>query len=797
MTTLKIDSFGGEMPSVSPRALPPQAAQTNSNLFLATSEFRPLSEDFTVAAAPLNTNSVYRFARTPAGDLNTNTATGWVTSTKVRNYVKGQINDERTERTYFTVGDGSEPMKAITAANPTTPRLVGVPAPMKPTATVVVTDELTPDEANDHINKVAIHEIHKILLAGINNPSNVAIDEGRRTLAGLPAAGSFQLWGMYWTDHPVLQGVYADKPYYAVAVFPYTAAEKMNLLIGEMDGRGLPLGNGPYTNAAIPVIGVPFAYWLNTEVVRANLRTVVFPATGFGAKSGQRVLTEAQITDLLVKTIKWFTADTYARAQREKLDAEIQAFVKLLVAAPDGSHATVMAMRSRIAAATHDVNVKSVERLKQFSEDTIWVKEWVDSKGGPSAFVGTTTQRSIETRFYVATFVTDWDEESAPSEPTAELELDQNDSVTVLRPDLPPSETFAGRNINRWRIYRSNSGGETASFQFTEELNINTTSYLDTKKAAALGEVCPTTTWAMPPKRETGTNPHIRGLVGMPNGIMVGFFDNTLAFCEPYVPYAWPVEYQITTEFPVVGLGVFGQTVFVGTKGNPYFVHGADSASMSAVKLDARQSCASARSITTVQGGVLYASPDGLCLADPNGVRLISSAFFTREDWQKLVPETMVAASHENICYMFYEGNGGGCISFDAQAAKLGRLNLSAAAAFSDTVTDTLYVVNGTEIRAVFGAATRRTGTWKSPRITLPRYTSFSWLKVYGNQTLTAPVVVRLFGDDTLVHTVSISDTSPVRLPDGRRLEYEIEIESRSRVTRVIITSDTQELQAV
>ena len=40
MTIIKIDNFGGELPSVSPRALPATAGQVNKNLYARTTERR-------------------------------------------------------------------------------------------------------------------------------------------------------------------------------------------------------------------------------------------------------------------------------------------------------------------------------------------------------------------------------------------------------------------------------------------------------------------------------------------------------------------------------------------------------------------------------------------------------------------------------------------------------------------------------------------------------------------------------------------------------------------------------------
>lgn len=395
--------------------------------------------------------------------------------------------------------------------------------------------------------------------------------------------------------------------------------------------------------------------------------------------------------------------------------------------------------------------------------------------------------RLVETRFYFYTYVTDWGEESSPSAPSDMVELDQNDHTEVVIAE-PPSNP--DRHIKRWRLYRANRGSESTTFQLVDTVDLPALKYEDKKAAEELGEVCPTVTWDEPPKG-------LKGLVGMPNGIMAGFVGNTVWFCEPYVPYAWPVSYRVTVEHDVVGLGVFGQTLFVGTKGSPYFISGADSASMSAQKLESQQSCSSRRSIVLVQGGVLFASPDGLCVADSSGIQVASAGLFTREEWQKLDPVSMFAAQHENIYYLWHGGSEPGCLTFDLSSKKLGHLDLTATAAFDDLLTDTLYVVSGTKILAVYGGTTRRTGKWKSKLVTMPQQVGLAWIKVYGDQKPADPVTVKLYADGVLRHTATFTDLSPQRLPHGKWLEFEVEVESKARVTSVVLASSTQELQSV
>jgi hypothetical protein len=391
--------------------------------------------------------------------------------------------------------------------------------------------------------------------------------------------------------------------------------------------------------------------------------------------------------------------------------------------------------------------------------------------------------RIVESRSYVTTFVTDWDEESAPSPPSELIEIDQNDVPVVSRPAVP-----TGRNIDRWRVYRTNTGTQATDFQFTAEYPIATTSFNDEVKRAELGEVCPTVTWAEPPG-------NLQGLVGMPNGIMAGFFGNTVCFSEPYHPYAWPVEYQITTEYPIVGLGVFGQTLVVCTREVPYFISGADSASMSALKSEFPQACVARRSIASVDGGVVYASPDGLCLASQNGVQLITEQHFTREDWQALVPSSIRAAYHDRT-YYFLTGAGVSAKAWSLHlgTGRLGTLDLTASAMFVDGVTDTLYAAKGTDILAVFAGPSLRTGTHKTGILRAPAQHAFAWLVVAGE--FHAPVTVRIYGDGTLWHTRVLTSLDPVRLPPGRFLEYQVEIESAGRWSSLVIASTTAELQA-
>ena len=432
---------------------------------------------------------------------------------------------------------------------------------------------------------------------------------------------------------------------------------------------------------------------------------------------------------------------------------------------------------------------------------------------GKDTLIKPAVQRLVETRAYIATHVTAIGEESAPSPVSALIELDHNDTVTVGLANLAAG--WASRNITHVRLYRSLSGSASADFQYVPHATdpkgwpVTTGSNFsgtDSNTAEKLGEVCPSKDWDEPPYRTQlsdtaspptpyGTNPYLRGLVAMPNGVMAGFFDATVAFCEPYTPYAWPAKYQISLQHDIVGMGVFGQTLFVGTIASPYFITGADSASMSAIKLDSNQACVSARSIVEVPGGVVYASPDGLCVASNNGIQLVTNGLFTREDWQALTPSSVFAAEHDGVYYFWYTGGSGGCYALDLASGKLVKVALTASTARTDKYSDTLYIASGTNVIPVISTG-RMTGKWRSKLVVLDRQEPFAWISVLSD--FSASVVVRLYVDDAVspFYTATLTSSTPQRLPPGRYKEWEIEVETTARVTEVVIASTTQELQA-
>ena len=165
------------------------------------------------------------------------------------------------------------------------------------------------------------------------------------------------------------------------------------------------------------------------------------------------------------------------------------------------------------------------------------------------------------TRAYVYTWVTASLEEGQPSPPTVETgNLNGTWTITMTAPTV---EETNYRTLTYTRIYRTEVGTDgSVGFFFVTQLPIATLSYPDAMPSDIVANSAQMMSedWSMPPA--------LVGLVSMPNGMIAGWKDNEVWFCEPYRPHAWPAKYTINVEYPIVGLGTIAQNVMILTVGS-------------------------------------------------------------------------------------------------------------------------------------------------------------------------------------------------------------------------------------
>lgn len=391
-----------------------------------------------------------------------------------------------------------------------------------------------------------------------------------------------------------------------------------------------------------------------------------------------------------------------------------------------------------------------------------------------------------ESRVYVYTYVSALGEEGPPSPVSNTVSVQTGQSVSLTGLSVGPVGSY---NIATKRIYRAVAGTGGTDYLFVAEIPLANTTYSDTTLAASLGEPLPSLDWLAPP-----TN--MAGLTMMANGIMAGFSGKDLCFSVPFVPHAWPLAYRLQSDFPIVGIGAFGASLFVGTSGYPYVITGIDPENMTMSRGEERQACVSKRSIVEMGTGVLYASPDGVCLVDGAGIRVITKGIFSRDDWQKYNPSSIVATHLDGRYFAFFDtGTRQGLLVLDlaGDGATVWESDQYATAAFNDIKTDSLYLAIGSNVKKWDGGASNLTYTWKSKIFVLPRPENMAVAQVFAESY---PVTMKVYADGTLKHTQTVTNDRPFKLPSGYKArEYELEVSGTARINNIFLAGTTKELK--
>lgn len=266
--------------------------------------------------------------------------------------------------------------------------------------------------------------------------------------------------------------------------------------------------------------------------------------------------------------------------------------------------------------------------------------------GSPGYYLGVPTPTNApsvtppagadETRAYVYTFVSAYGEEGPPSPPTVATGSAGTWALSNIDTTVPDS---ANRNITHVNIYRTVTGGTSSNFYFVAQITLGTSTYNDAETTAtvAANNLLESTGFVEPPT-------DLEGFVVMPNGYLVGWVGRRLVFSEPYRPHAWPAAYELSTEFPIVGLVVWGSTLVIGTKSQPYFGQGTTPQSFTMQKLDAVEPCLSRRGMVATTAGAYYPSINGLILANSSGAKVITQDILTKEEWETYSPSAVYAA---------------------------------------------------------------------------------------------------------------------------------------------------------
>lgn len=450
-----------------------------------------------------------------------------------------------------------------------------------------------------------------------------------------------------------------------------------------------------------------------------------------------------------------------------------------------------------------------------------------------------------EARAYVYTWVSAYGEESAPSPATLYNGWTSDPWVLKLTP--PDASITTNRNLATTRIYRTvtSVGGPTTYF-FVAEVAIATTSYIDSATSDVISQnlLLQSSLWTPPPS-------DLVGMSLLPNGIIAGWRANEIWFCEPYRPHAWPVSYVVPVEYPIIGFGVIGQSLIVCTTGNPYTVSGINPASMSVSRIASYEPCLSRGSIVSSAAGVAYASANGVAVAVPGEVQVVTLQVIARDQWMDFVTWLNVpslravalnggyycwgstragcftATAFDNSSFLLADYSGaykGAFIDIsnrqvgatpgafvDPSASRVGYTTLTSVVpmsnVFSDHWTGEPFLIYNSAVYwlDLSEAATPGSFKWRSKTLNAPDARNFAAMRIYfgslpGIQPPQGSVTTaRVYADGRLVWTRPLLTSGEIcKLPSGFRATYwEIEIEGQVSLKSIEFATTAKELQTV
>jgi|TARA_B110000285_G_C15118783_1_gene615799 hypothetical protein len=392
-----------------------------------------------------------------------------------------------------------------------------------------------------------------------------------------------------------------------------------------------------------------------------------------------------------------------------------------------------------------------------------------------------------EARSYVYTFVSLNGEEGPPSPPSAVLDLyptSQTVNLTTMETGLPVSS-----DINVKNIYRTVTSTAGTFYMYVDSVVLATQDYSDSKTALQLQGALPSTDWVAPPAG-------MIGLTSLSNGILAGFKDNEVMFCEPFMPHAWPTKYRMSTDYSIVAIKAVGSSLIVTTKAYPYVVQGTHPSNMTISRMRENQSCVSKRSIVNMGSHVMYASPDGLVSASGTSAVLSTDMVFSRTQWQALKPETIHGYMYEGNYIGLYTVSGvqKGFI-FNPKTSLLSDLTgvTALTGGYSDPEDDALYFIDSSSQIKQFDSGSEITYEWHSKQYKLGRPINMAVAQVEAESY--SNITISVYAESGLVHSQAVLNERAFRLPSGYRSnQFEVKLVGTDIINSVSVATSMSDI---
>jgi hypothetical protein len=456
--------------------------------------------------------------------------------------------------------------------------------------------------------------------------------------------------------------------------------------------------------------------------------------------------------------------------------------------------------------------------------------------GGRVNIAGTTLPRT-----YVYTWYTAWGEESTPSPVSNTVYVKEGQTVELsgLPSAWPGSYTGDYQTADmQVRIYRTVASTAGTLYYKVGEVDLGVTTFTDDVDVSTL-------TTALTSQYYDQPEPTMQGIKAIHNGMMVGFFGNTLCFAEPGQFHAWPQRYQTQLDANIVAIGNFGTSIIVATDKNPWLIQGTTPASMAKVRMDYVLPCTSKRSMVNMGYGLAYASPRGLAIyASQSGGGALTQYVHDWDTWREAVDYDNLLGVYYNDKYFGQHPEGAFIFQKDEQVGGyLVQISQRFTAAYYNSTDARLYfaTTEGGENKVYLWddpAEPLSQVDWKSKVIVTKDYLNLGAARVVADYNATADDIAvaeqnsliiatnnamiedvndggsigggapelfaigdsfiqqplpstatiqfQLFSDKELIFTTELADSSIFRLPTGYRTDtYEVRVTGSKRIRAI------------
>lgn len=409
----------------------------------------------------------------------------------------------------------------------------------------------------------------------------------------------------------------------------------------------------------------------------------------------------------------------------------------------------------------------------------------------------------VEDVYYVVTLVDQFGAEGPPSLPSNVVTRVRDTDVQVTLPSSVSGNYPLG-GAAKWRVYRSNTGTDSTSFQYAFESPYSAANgtVTDNIKNSQLQELLPSATWTGPPDDDASRWPDgpLQSLALGSNGIMAGFAARTVYFSEPYLPHAWPSAYSITLRHDIVAIAWISSGLLVVTKGDAVIITGSYPASMTVFAPEKSWACTSAKSLVDMGGWAMYCSADGLVAVTDQNFRLVTEELMTNNQWSTDVPLDGIGGNAEGrYVYFWKQGAEQGAWIFDPTAGvdALTTADIYSDLAYHNTLDNLLYINDGGYLAKFDYGISPLNYTWKSKQYLMPSPTNFAYMEIVADGF---PVNVKITAGEgkgasnAVVFEGAVNERISA-LPHGFEYSnYEIEISGDQQVVLLGLYEDMAEV---